>query len=108
MRSRRSRMKALVTGGGGFLGGAIVRQLLARGDSVRSFSRRTYRDLQSLGVEQRSGDLADAPAVADAVAGCDVVFHVAAKAGIWGPADEYFRANVVGTRNVVAACRQHG
>lgn len=101
-------MRALVTGGGGFLGGAIAQQLRARGDTVRSFSRQHYDDLETLGVEQRRGDLADAAAVADAVAGCEVVFHVAAKAGIWGPADEYLRANVVGTRNVIAACRQHG
>src|SRR5205085_8545823 len=47
-------------------------------------------------------------AVAAAVAGCEVVFHVAAKAGIWGPAAEYERANVLGTRNVLAACRRHG
>jgi nucleoside-diphosphate-sugar epimerase len=101
-------MRALVTGGGGFLGGAIVRQLRARGDTVRSFSRRTYPHLNAVGVEQRVGDLADTDTVASAVAGCDVVFHVAAKAGIWGPADEFFRANVVGTRNVLAACRLHG
>jgi nucleoside-diphosphate-sugar epimerase len=101
-------VRALVTGGGGFLGGAIVRQLRDRGDTVRSFSRHHYDELENLGVEQRRGDLADAAAVADAVEGCDLVFHVAAKAGVWGPADEYFRANVVGTRNVLAACRRHG
>ena len=101
-------MRALVTGGGGFLGGAIVRQLLARGDTVLSFSRQSYPELNTLGVEQRLGDLADAASVADAVGGCDVVFHVAAKAGIWGPAEQFFHANVLGTRNVLAACRQHG
>jgi len=101
-------VRALVTGGGGFLGGAIIGQLRGRGDTVRSFSRQHYGELENLGVEQRRGDLADAAAVADAIAGCDVVFHVAAKAGVWGPADEYVRANVVGTRNVLAACRQHG
>lgn len=101
-------VKALVTGGGGFLGGAIVRRLVARGDDVRSFSRGYYPELKRLGVGQFSGDLADAAAVADAVAGCDVVFHVAAKAGHWGPYREYFRANVIGTRNVIAACHRHG
>ena len=49
-----------------------------------------------------------ADAVIQAVAGCDVVYHVAAKAGVWGPAAEYYRANVVGTENVIAACRKHG
>lgn len=101
-------MKALVTGGGGFLGFAIVKRLVAKGASVRSFSRQRYDPLDTLGVGQQQGDLADATAVAHAVAGCDVVFHVAAKPGIWGPYDDYHRANVVGTQNVIAACRAHG
>jgi nucleoside-diphosphate-sugar epimerase len=101
-------MNALVTGGGGFLGGAVVRQLRARGDCVRSFSRQHYPALDALGVEQVQGDIADAAAVERAVTGCDVVFHVAAKAGVWGSADDYHRANVVGTDNVIAASRKHG
>jgi nucleoside-diphosphate-sugar epimerase len=101
-------MRALVTGGGGFLGSAVVRQLLARGDIVRSLSRQRYPVLDALGVEQFQGDIADQDTGRRAVAGCDVVFHVAAKAGIWGPAAEYHRANVVGTANVIAACRTHG
>ena len=94
-------MKALVTGGGGFLGKAIVRLLLARGDQVRSFSRNTYPALAELGVEQHSGEIGDAAAVVRAVEGCDIVFHVAAKAGVWGPYEEFYRANVLGTRNVI-------
>ncbi len=99
---------ALVTGGGGFLGGAIVRRLVERGWNVRSFSRGRYPELEGLGVDCRRGDLADARAVSGAVAGADVVFHVAAKAGIWGPEREYYEANVVGTRHVLEACREHG
>jgi nucleoside-diphosphate-sugar epimerase len=101
-------MRALVTGGGGFLGGVVVRMLRARGDEVASFSRGRYPALEALGVEQLQGDLADAAAVARAVAGRDVVFHVAARAGIWGPYRDYFRANVLGTDNVLSACRLHG
>ena len=100
-------MKALVTGGGGFLGKAIVRLLLERGDEVRSFSRGDYPELAALGVEQFRGDLADREALFRAVAGCDIVFHAAAKAGIWGSYADFYRANVTGTENVVAACRQH-
>ncbi len=99
-------MRSLVTGGGGFLGGAIVRRLRARGDEVRSFSRGDYPELRSLGVEVIRGDLADSAAVLSAVQGCDVVFHVAAKAGIWGPHEDYYRANVIGTQNVIAACHR--
>lgn len=101
-------MKALVTGGGGFLGSAIVRALVARGDSVRSFSRSHYPALTTLGVEQIAGDLGDAAAVSAAAEGCELVFHVAAKAGVWGPYGEYYRANVVGTENVLTACRARG
>ncbi len=101
-------MKALVTGGGGFLGKAIVRLLLARGEQVRSFSRRAYPELAELGVEHYSGQLGDSEAVSRAIEGCDIVFHVAAKAGVWGPFEAFYQANVVGTKNVIDACRQHG
>lgn len=101
-------MKALVTGGGGFLGGAIVRLLFDRGWTVRSLQRRHSPALDALGVEQQLADLADAPAVGAAVVGCDVVFHVAARAVLWGPRQEFEAANVVGTRNVIAACLRAG
>jgi nucleoside-diphosphate-sugar epimerase len=99
-------MKALVTGGGGFLGKAIVRMLIERGDSVRSFSRSPHPELTDLGVEHARGALEDAAAVSEACKGCDIVFHVAAKAGVWGPYDDFHRANVTGTANVIAACRE--
>ncbi len=101
-------MKALVTGGGGFLGKAIVKLLIERGDEVRSFSRNEHPSLKKLGVEHCRGELSDADAVGRAVAGCDIVFHVAAKAGVWGPYEEFYRANVIGTKNVIDACRQQG
>lgn len=104
----RPKEKALVTGGGGFLGKAIVRLLRARGDDVRSFSRTAHPELTSLGVEHCCGDLDDPAAVASAVVGCDIVFHVAAKAGVWGDYADFYRANVLGTRNVIDACLQHG
>jgi nucleoside-diphosphate-sugar epimerase len=101
-------LRALVTGGGGFLGKAIVKQLLEQGWRVRSLSRGAYSELEVLGVEALRGDLAERGVVKAAVAGCDVVFHVAAKAGIWGSWRDYFRTNVIGTANVVGACRSHG
>lgn len=100
-------MKALVTGGGGFLGKAIVKRLLNRGERVRSFSRSAYPELAALGVEQFQGELSDPDAVSRAVAGCDIVYHVAAKAGVWGPYEDFYRANVLGTRHVIDACRGH-
>ena len=101
-------MKALVTGGGGFLGKAIVKLLRARGDEVRSFSRNPHPALTEIGVEHCRGELGDAEAVKRAVEGCDIVFHVAAKAGVWGPYEEFYQANVLGTQHVIDACRQFG
>jgi len=101
-------MRTLVTGGGGFLGRAIIEQLLARGDQVRSFARGSYPDLSVRGVEVVQGDVANADAVLRAVRGVEVVFHVAAKAGLWGRAVDFFNANVLGTDNVIRACQQAG
>ena len=101
-------MRTLVTGGGGFLGHAIIEQLLARGDHVRSFARGSYPDLSVRGVEVVQGDVANADAVIRAVRGVEVVFHVAAKAGLWGRAVDFFNANVLGTDNVIRACQQAG
>lgn len=101
-------MKVLVTGGGGFLGGTIVRRLLARGHVVRAFQRGDYPALAVLGVECVRGDLTDVESVRRAAEGCEAVIHTAAKAGVWGPYDDYYRANVVGTQNVLAACRAAG
>lgn len=101
-------MTILVTGGGGFLGGAIVDRLLARGHSVRSLARGDYPALAAKGVEALRGDLGDSEAVSAAVAGCEAVFHVAARPGVWGPYDEYYRTNTQGTLNVIEACRAHG
>jgi nucleoside-diphosphate-sugar epimerase len=101
-------MKALVTGGGGFLGRAICEMLRARGDAVRSLARGAYPELAALGVESVRGDVTNAQVVAAACKGCDVVFHVAAKAGIWGRYKDYHQPNVVGTQNVLSACKAQG
>lgn len=102
-------MRALVTGGGGFLGSAILRQLHARGErSLRSYSRQRYPQLDALGVEQFAGDLTDREVLMRAADGCDTVFHVAAKAGVWGRYRAYHAANVVGTENVLEVCRRCG
>jgi len=104
----KSKIQTLVTGGGGFLGRYIVEQLLARGDAVTVFARGAYPELAALGARVVRGDLQDAEAVQRACAGVDVVFHVAARAGMWGPWDDFYGVNVIGTRNVIAACRANG
>ncbi|HMQ14806.1 MAG TPA: NAD-dependent epimerase/dehydratase family protein [Phycisphaerae bacterium] len=99
---------ALVTGGGGFLGRRLVEMLIERGWRVRSLARGEYPELRGMGVDARRADLADAPRVIEAAAGCDVVFHVAARAGLAGRYADYHAANVVGTQNVIRACRETG
>jgi nucleoside-diphosphate-sugar epimerase len=99
--------KVLVTGGGGFLGSAIVKLLVQRKDHVRSFSRNRYPDLSSMGIEQIQGDNRNHTAIGQALKGVDLVFHTAAKAGIWGEYSDYYRTNVTGTQNVIAGCKKH-
>ena len=67
--------KVLVTGGGGFLGKAMVKKLLDRGCAVTSFSRQFYPELERMGAAQVSGDLADRAAVNAAVRDMDTVFQ---------------------------------
>jgi len=105
---QRKTENVLVTGGGGFLGGALVRRLVAGGDRVRSFSRGVYPDLDHLGVEQYRGDLSDLSTVSRACDGVETVFHVAAKAPPWGKYNDYYRTNVTGTRNIISACQDSG
>ena len=101
-------VKALVTGGGGFLGSVIVRQLLARGDQVVVLARGSYPHLEVDGVRLLRGDVRDQLAVEAACAGCDLIFHVAAKPPPWGSAAEYQDINVGGTRVVLAVAKAQG
>ncbi len=101
-------MYALVTGGGGFLGFELVKQLLTAGYRVRSFSRQRYAALVRLGVESMCGDLGNAKSVRQAVQGVDIVFHIAARAGVWGKRQLYYDTNVHGTAHIVQACLHHG
>ncbi|MEQ8427875.1 MAG: NAD-dependent epimerase/dehydratase family protein [Gammaproteobacteria bacterium] len=101
-------MKALVTGGGGFLGGALVKHLLTDGWEVNTLQRGDYPFLQEWGANVIRGDLVNKDTVLKAADNCDVVFHVAAKAGVWGDYADYYEANVIATENVISACEQLG
>ena len=96
-------MKVLVTGGGGFIGKAVCAAILERGWQARSVSRGDYPALRKMGVETVRGDLGDFEDAVAAVRGCQAVVHVAAKAGVWGAYEDYYRANVEGTENIIRA-----
>ncbi len=100
--------RVLVTGGGGFVGKNIVTRLRARGLDVHVLARGSYPELEALGCTMHRVDLADTPGVSRAMQGCDTVFHVAARAGVWGPRQAFEDANVRGTENVLAGCRDNG
>jgi 2-alkyl-3-oxoalkanoate reductase len=99
---------ALVTGGTGFLGRGIVERLLAEGRRVTVLARTPAPDLEKRGVRFVRASLDDAPAVAAACAGIETIFHAAAKVGVWGRYDDFFRTNVLGTRALLAGAQRHG
>jgi dihydroflavonol-4-reductase len=99
----------LVTGASGFVGWHVARLLLERGHTVRALARTSSNNIQELNVERVTGDLRDPASLARAVAGCGVVFHVAADYRLWSKhPEELYQSNVDGTRNMVAAARAAG
>jgi len=103
-----NKIRVLVTGGGGFVGSALAKELVKQGYFVNSFSRGDYPELRKWGIKTIRGDLANKQEVFDAVAGHSIVIHTAALAGFWGKAEKYQQANVVGTHNVIDACLHSG
>ena len=101
---------ALVTGGSGFVGGHLIRRLLSDGWRVLALGRsdKARAEIEALGAEPVEGDLLDRTALAGAMEGIEVVFHVAAHFKLWGPMSLFRRINVEGTRNVVDAAERAG
>lgn len=104
-------MKTLITGATGFVGSAVLRQLIKSGHSVRALVRSNSdrRNLAGLSIEICTGDLTDRPSLDRAVAGCSTLFHVAADYRLWviNPRAIY-EANVTGTRNIMLAAAHAG
>ncbi len=101
-------MSTLVTGGTGFLGRRLVERLLAQGRRVIVLGRTPAPDFVTRGVTFVQASLDDAPAVEAACAGITTIFHTAARVGVWGRYDDFYRTNVLGTRALLEGCRRHG
>ncbi len=104
-------MKALVTGGTGFVGSHIVKVLTENGHSVRVLHRKSSKldALKGIPYESALGDILELDALRTACAGCDWVFHVAAIADYWrSDKTRMFEANVEGTRRVLQAAKEAG
>ena len=106
-------MKAFVTGATGFLGSHVARVLAEQGADLRLLVRPTsdLRNLEGLHADRVVGDLRDAASIAKALAGCHVVFHVAADYRLWvrgRDCSEMYRSNVEGTRSLLQAARKQG
>jgi nucleoside-diphosphate-sugar epimerase len=101
---------AFVTGGSGFVGGALVKRLAGEGWTVRALTRSdaAAEKVRALGAEPVRGDLDDAGAMAVGAAASEVFFHAAAHLGDWGARRDFERGNVQGTRNALAGARQAG
>lgn len=98
-------MKILLTGGGGYLGGAVARALLQRGDELVCLQRGDYPELKRPGVTVIRGDLTDRECVIEAARDCEMVMHIAGLTGVWGPYEDYYRTNVIGTESILHACQ---
>lgn len=104
-------MTTLITGASGFVGSAVLRQLLESGHDVRALVRPSsdLALLEGLPVEIVTGDLIDRASLDRAVAGCEALFHVAADYRLWSPRpEEIYEANVTGTRNIMLAALEAG
>jgi len=99
---------AFVTGATGLLGRHLVEQLVRAGWTVRALHRRPddAAKLRAIGAEPCAGDLDDRSGLRQAMAGADAVFHAAALFAMWAPAADFERANVEGTRNMLAAAQE--
>jgi nucleoside-diphosphate-sugar epimerase len=101
-------MNVLVTGGSGFLGQALCRELLAQGHQVCSYQRTFSAELEQFGVKQFLGALHDQSKIRNALQDQDAVLHNAAKASGWGSWDDFYQTNVLGTQNIIEGCLQCG
>ena len=97
--------RVVVLGGSGFVGRALVQRLVDEGIETAVVARNAFPEAEPLGVRFLSGDIGDTDFLKNSLAGYDTVIHLASKSGIWGDKNGYYTTNVVGTQNVLDACR---
>ena len=107
MGDEKTEVNILVTGGSGFLGRALTHRLADSGYKVGAVSR-SPSDMVHPNIENIQADITKPDTLPENLNGCDVVFHTAAKAGIWGNYNSYYRTNVDGTRNIIDLCHRYG
>jgi nucleoside-diphosphate-sugar epimerase len=99
----------IITGGGGFVGKALGKALRAQGHEVLSLARGSYPELEQLGITTAKVDISsNVESWCELFKGYDGVFHTAAKVDMWGPYEGFFQTNVIGTRNIIQACKRAG
>jgi len=99
-------MKVLITGGGGFLGRSLANKLLELGYEVTILGRKSYPNFEKI-FSCIKADIRDLSAITSSLQDQDVVFHTAAKPGIWGDYNDFYQTDVQGTKNIILACHKN-
>jgi len=103
-------VRAFVTGGSGYVGRNLIRNLKKRGDEVVALVRspKSAEVVQALGARAAMGDLDDGASMQTGMAGCEVVYHCAAEVSEWGTREQFLKVNVLGTWNALQAAKAAG
>ena len=102
-------MKVFITGGTGFLGSALARRLHSMSYDVTIMGRNEEKGsvLEREGIRFIQAEFRDKETILQAVEGMDYVFHCGALSSPWGRYEAFYEANVLGTENIISACKQH-
>lgn len=102
-------MKIIITGGRGFVGKALSQKFINSNHSIHTIGRSSHFTKSDFpeNCQHHYFDLANAPIPEDIFKGTDLIFHIAAKAGVWGKYSDFYSSNVTATRNILSACKKY-